>query len=398
MQNKYHSLLTTCPGLAGEISRWVYSWLKYDEPALALGAGISFVAALKSQRYQYQGIVPNFYSCLIADSGSGKSQAQEAIEHLINAASIASIIMGKPPSWQGLLAGLEMCSRRFLIWDEFGQAFSELSSTKNGPRALILGTLTELYSYSGRTYVGGDYADAGKRRKIVITHPSLSVFAASTPEKFFDALSDGQIEDGFLSRWIFFFGGGGKRKTSHRTPPPEAMINEVMAIEKGAPPSPKKNLTSNTVQEIGFAAPASLDMYDAQCEQNKIKATNPLIKILHTRAHVHVIKLSTILADNCSVPLETLHYAEELIDFSISQLTPHLTGLGGDARVKKVSSLMPVGGVISGSEVYEKTRAFLKSTERKQLIQDLLDNDFWSVTKISVPNTKKPKLLYTRHK
>jgi len=313
--------LKNCPGLAGEIARLIYDRLEFHQPGLALGAALSFVGALKSGRETSQfGINPNLYSCSIALTSTGKSQCQSVIEEICAECNLDHLLMGEPASDVAILSALSREPRQLLIWDEFGVALRALATGKASYEARILATIMALYSAGKRKYRGKEYS---KEKRIDIDKPMLSLFAASTPARFFDALSSDFVEDGFLPRILIFLGEDKTvGKESYYTKISNKIIYEVIDLETGEPEEMAGDVgkylrVKNTVVEFDSGALefALILKETAKIFSEENEKSNPILSAYYRRMFENTVKVAIILSEKGIVSESCFRYAEALVRF-----------------------------------------------------------------------------------
>ena len=194
--------LGKCPGVVGEIARYIDSRLETHLPGVSLGTAISFVAALKSDKIQSQsGLISNIYTLCLAPPGTGKTTAQRVITEICAACEITPLLMGQPGSDSGLLKRLQKHPRQLLLWDEFGLALAEISKSSSSYRVAIIKVVMDLFSAANSIYIGKELK--GEER-VDLHRPQLSIGAASTPDMFFDTLTEYFINRGFVPRLLVF--------------------------------------------------------------------------------------------------------------------------------------------------------------------------------------------------
>lgn len=316
--------LKNCPGLAGEIARLIYDRLEFHQPGLALGAALSFVGALKSGREtSHFGINPNIYSCSIALTSTGKSQCQSVIEEICSECKLDHLLMGQPASDVGLLHALSEEPRKLLIWDEFGIALRSIGAAKASYETRILATIMDLYSAGKRKYRGKEYARSAQEKRIDIDKPMLSLFAASTPARFFDSLSSDFVEDGFLPRILLFLG---EEKTvgkeSYYTKISNRIICEVIDLETGDMEEAAGDVgrylrVKNSVVEFdGEALEFALILKEtAKIFSEENEKSNPILSAYYRRMFENTVKVAIILSEKGVVSESSFRYAEALVRY-----------------------------------------------------------------------------------
>lgn len=316
--------LNNCPGLAGQIARLIYDRLEFHQPGLALGAALSFVGALKSGRQTSEfGINPNLYSCSIALTSTGKSQCQSVIEEICAECKLDSLLMGQPASDVGLLHALSQEPRKLLIWDEFGIALRSIGAAKASYETRILATIMDLYSAGKRKYRGKEYSKSSKEKRIDIDKPMLSLFAASTPARFFDSLSSDFVEDGFLPRILLFLG---EEKTvgkeSQYTKISNQILCDVIDIETGEPEEMAGDVgkylrVKNKVVEFDSGALqfALVLKETAKIFSEENEKSNPILSAYYRRMFENTVKVAIILSEKGVVSEACFRYSEALVRF-----------------------------------------------------------------------------------
>ena len=135
---------------------------KRPQPVLALGASLCAVGALMGRKYRTESnIRSNLYVVGIAESGAGKNHSRVVINELFRKAGLLQYVGGnKIASGAGLLTAIQRQPAILFQLDEFGLFLSAVADRKRSPRYLceILDLMTELYTTSGTTYFGTEYA------------------------------------------------------------------------------------------------------------------------------------------------------------------------------------------------------------------------------------------------
>ncbi len=400
--SKLNDFLSGCPGLCGTLARTINSANKYDQPGAALAAALSFCGMLKCGRIVSDtGIEPNLYTCIIADSGTGKSQAQKALTDIIEVSELTELLLGKPASDAGLLKALSGSSRRLLIWDEFGIALQELSQSKTGYRAMILSLIMDLFSAAGKTYIGKEYAT---QERVDLRSPYLNIFAASTPNRFFGSLDDSFVDDGFLSRWLVFFADE-IRKNKQQIPASVSMetknaIDYFQNWERKEDGNLSKAIGEVKKKQITIQSPQlyknALRDFDSRCETAK----SSLERVFWSRSAELFTKVCMAVCETIHVSADDVFFAADLVNFCIAtQVEQCNARLGENEHIRaknKVYELIKPGERLTTKEVNNRMRRLrLSELEKRTLVNSLVDSDVWQVEYIPVEGSRKKSKFYS---
>lgn len=304
--------LVDCPGIAGEIARAIDDSLPSSQPAISLPAALTVISTvLCGRQVSACGVEPNLYTCSIADSGTGKTRATHAVTDLLIACGMHQNIMREPASDAGLLRALKDEPRRFLTWDEFGIALEDLAGGKQTHKARLLQNVMSLHSAAGRYFVGQEYS---QRSRIDISSPYLNIFAASTGIRFYDALEDKFVHDGFLGRWLTFFSDSGifYRPTIPFTPQPHwiATLGEIAEGVRGSGNLGDIN-RAKAVIEIPRAKEYLEEFQRCSYTDNKILA------LLMRRAYENFVKIAMVVA--IGAKKDSSKYAASLVEYLVKR-------------------------------------------------------------------------------
>lgn len=357
-------LINCAPGLVGEIAAWINETSIYHHPALSLAAAITFVGALKAHRVSTStNLRTNILALGVAPSGAGKNHAMECIERLAKAASVDGIIGGRPASDAGLLKSMQDGNgRRLILWDELGLALQEITNPKAaGYKAAILRAMMEMFSKAGSTYRGVEYSNQDNRRQRTdIDQPCLCVYGASTPGRFYDALSSSHAVDGFLARLLVFETTQGypTRRKIKTSKIPDSLIIQCRVIQRlptnvtASPESSDSHLSIDpAVIPLDPDAEALFDEALVTFDKKRQEAGKRLeaLESLWSRAGEHAIKLALVVESNPTIQKVTLEWAIEVVSVLVDNLTRsvemRIADSGYEKELKKIHKFIRSFGV-----------------------------------------------------
>lgn len=385
------SLLTSAPGFVGELTDWILSTALKPQPALALGAALAAVGALKGHRVRTEtNLRTNLYILGLAGSGSGKNHPLNCIRMLFAAAGLSRLLGGEPGSEPGLIQAIaDGQGRSVILWDEMGHAISAMTNPNAGTYlTTILSTLTKLFSEASTLHQGKVLA-AGSRTSI--DQPCLSVFGVTVPGRFFDTLSSEHAIDGFLARWMIFEAETNRPAINTEAvllDVPQRLINQVCKLESlpFRPPAEPGRINQDIIQPtaVPFTASARKMFWEAQQHFDDVadqaeKRGEPTAPIF-VRSAEHAAKMALTVAGTNEITQNELSWALELSQlqsYALAASVLQRIGKNSTERTAKevlriIRSSGPSG--ITGTRLYRETM-WLSSNDRKSVLSTLIDSD-----------------------
>ena len=192
-----------------------------SHPVFALAGAIAAVGTLAGQKFMTEtGLRTNFYCLALGYSGAGKDAPQSAIPQVFtqSGAEAAECLAGNSVSSEAAilrwLSNERQASALYLL-DEMGLLLSAMKRP-NSPAAEIPALLMKLFSGTDRGY-SRQYADANSN--ILVKWHHLSLYGASTPDRFWESMTRGEATDGFLARCLIFESRHDVARPKKRTDP-----------------------------------------------------------------------------------------------------------------------------------------------------------------------------------
>lgn len=233
------------PGLLGDIARWSQTYAFRPVREFALPVAIAVGAAIFGRRViTPTGLGLNLYQIAIADTGGGKDALLGAAKALLSKAGFRHLIgPGDFSSDAALETSLRMHPGQLMPLDEFGK-LAQAMMGRNAPSfaKLAAKALLEVYprSHPGSEWTGKQKADPARDNASEPVHsPTLSILAVSTPEGFFEGMSQQTLDDGFLNRLTLIRGGaaGPRQRDTARLVPPADLIKRLQDAYAASAPA-----------------------------------------------------------------------------------------------------------------------------------------------------------------
>jgi hypothetical protein len=314
-------------GSVKEIARFIYAQAPRPVKTIAMITALAFMSGICGRSYNISGTGLNNYFVLLAPTGIGKEGISKGINRMI-----ASITPQQPMATKflgigELVSGISLL--RYLseesnccltVQGEFGLTMQRMTGRlANAPMLQLRKILLELYGKSGKGEVmrGSVYADTNKNIK-EIEAPAFSLLGESTPETFYEALSESLVDEGLISRLNII-------ECSAIRPP---LNKEHYAVQ--IPPSLQQwilTLVSNSLTlnatntvinvEINEQAQRMLDDFDKFCDNTINNTSDESYRQLWNRGHLKALKISALFAvgDNMYKPIVTVEHVKYAIKF-----------------------------------------------------------------------------------
>lgn len=337
-------------GLIGETVAWILDNAMLRQPEVTFATVLGAMGAVFGRRYKTDfNTRSNLYLVAIAETGTGKDHPRKMIKSLVEAAGLGQYIGGDTLiSPAGLLQGLRTKPSNFMMLDEYGLLLQEMND-KNSAKNYTAKVLMSLYSDSGSTYIGGQYADA-KREPIIIHAPNLCIIGTTTLESYTGALKEEAIKSGSLNRYIVMqpaqaFPQINLDMVPNYTPPKDL-------VQKWAALVDKTSLAGVNTAEV-VPVPINVDMQAVAAEfkalrleqYEKMQSTKDDYGALWVRFAENAVKVAMIfaIARNHVRPVMSpadLEIGERIVRRSILDMIDmaenHMTTSAEDADMKKL--------------------------------------------------------------
>lgn len=324
-ENEPLNQITFPPGLVGEIAQYIYTSAIRPVPEVALMGALAMTAGIVGRQYNVSGSGLNLYLILLAPTGTGKEGAGSGISNLMAKVreTVPSVDQFIGPaefaSGPALIKTLDNQPCLFSILGEFGLRMQAMADQRaSGAEKTLQKALLNLYSKSGwhQTESSTAYSDREKNTKTLYA-PALTIFGESTPETFFQGLSEQQVLSGLLPRFAFLEYTGGRpprNRVSAFCDPDPGLVQRVADLAATAIQMQANAACASVI--VDTYAQAVLDQFDEFCDY-KINNGSEVYKQLWNRAHLKALRLAGVVAVgiNSYQPVITQDLAQWAVDF-----------------------------------------------------------------------------------
>lgn len=297
------ALLYRPPGVMQDVVDWINRTSRYRQPLLAVSAALSLTATAMARRYDFDGARTNLQQFIVAPSGSGKDHSRNAIKVALEAANLGHRIAGEEiKSGSGLYWRAKENPDAIFLLDEFGHTLAACNSPNAGSHQReIMTAMTKLYSSTGTTVRGAEYADQKARPRADVEFPCLNIYCTTTQGQLYSAFSSSQAMSGFLNRFLLI---------ETETPDPEEDFDKAALkpvpehilkwLRTLANPKGQGNLEGTPISPIKCVADSTathlLREFSIECRELKEAAKAEGERELWVRAAEYAKKVALVVA------------------------------------------------------------------------------------------------------
>lgn len=346
------------PGMAGQVAQFIYQSAPRPVKEVAIVAAIGLLAGICGKAFCIPQSGLNLYIILIARSAVGKEAMHSGISLLIN-----SIASRQPPasrfvdfnefaSGPALTKAVAANPCFVQIAGEFGKKFKRLAMEdgRDTPMTGLRTVMTNLYQKSGPQSIVGGISYSNKDSNIgSVTGVAYSMIGESTPGTFYDSLTQGMMEDGFLSRFtiVEYTGDRPDLNENPLTEPSKPLGDALADLCTHA----MTLLDRHETCKVSRTNNASIMMknFELECDKEINKTFDEMWRQMWNRASLKMMRIAALLAvaDNWLNPvIDVVHvnWGLEIIRKDIAIMSRRIqsgdVGNDDDARERKLTLTM----------------------------------------------------------
>lgn len=346
------------PGFVGALAQYIFnsSYLPIKEVSITAALGLMAGICGKAWHIPKSGL--NLYIVLVARSAIGKEALHDGIASVVNACLTKSPIFGNFVDFTEYASGpalIKACAHNnsFVnVSGEWGRRMKRIASEddREGPMTTLRTQMTNLYQKSApRSIVGGIGYSSQENNIEALTSVAYSMVGESTPQTFYDSLTESMMEDGFLSRFLViqYEGDRPDKNPNIIEFPDDALVTYLCSMANSADISIAKG-ESMPVQRSEAAA-KMLNDFDNLSAHNIRSTSDESRRQMWNRATLKALRVAGLLAvgDNFSNPIiqeEHATWAINLVLSDIAVMQKRLdggdVGVGDTARERKLVDIM----------------------------------------------------------
>lgn len=349
--------LLTIPGILGDaVEHFNQTSTRYQpqyavQTALALGS-VVLARNWKSELDNYTSL----YLVNLGSTGRGKEFARTYLDRVLEAAGMGFLIgNGKYASEAGVLGALTLSPRHIMVYDEFGRVLSATASSGNTNMQQAQTILMSLFAQLGGIARGTAYSLNGKTpqqieamRKSKIVRPAITMLGLSTPETFFDALSQDDVAGGFLNRLLVV--NSRQPRTPERPRPwtdaPRKLLQWMrdygLPDEEGfdEPSESPSEVQDPEVIKFTSDALAMLDRIEEEVIELQNKHDDQRLDGMFSRSREITMRIALIVTlsrDRSKVDEAAVQWAWDYVMFYTKEMVGHVKRLMGATKASRIA-------------------------------------------------------------
>jgi hypothetical protein len=194
---------------------------------------------------------------------------------------------------------------------EFGKKLQRMAGDDRNDSVMqqLRTVMTNLYQKSGPGSVFGGLGYSDKEKNVAsVSGVAYSMIGETTPDTFYDSLTDSMMADGFLSRFtiVEYSGLRPRQSKNFNYEINEDMANQLVSIIHTA--DGLNNGKSSTLVEPDHEALTFLEAFDIKCDDEINGTRNQGWRQMWNRAHLKVYRIAALLAaaDNYLIYLKSI--------------------------------------------------------------------------------------------
>lgn len=350
--------LTWPPGFVGSLAQYIFNSSFLPIKEVSITAALGLMAGITGKAWHIPKSGLNLYIVLVARSAIGKEALHDGIAGVVNACLQKSPIFGNFVDFTEYASGpalIKACANNnsFVnVSGEWGRRMKRIAGEdeREGPMTTLRTQMTNLYQKSApKSIVGGIGYSSQENNIEALTSVAYSMVGESTPQTFYDSLTESMMEDGFLSRFLIiqYEGDRPAENANILEYPDDALVTYLCAIANQADTSNGRG-ESQPVLRTEEAA-RMLSEFSTQAANNIRATSDESRRQMWNRATLKALRVAGVLAvgDNFSNPIITAEHAKWAIDLILSdiaimkkRLEGGDVGLNDSSRERKMVEVM----------------------------------------------------------
>lgn len=359
LQVETPSLIDWPPGQLGKLAKWFYDMSPRPVREVSIVAAMGVAAGIFGRAYNISNSGLNLYIVLVARSAIGKEAMHSSISKLSHvmmssgATAFSEFVdFSDYASGPALVKAISNSKTGSFVnvAGEWGRKLRKMGDDNtDGPMSSLRTVMTNLYQKSSAGTIVGGIGYSDKEKNIAATQGvAYSMIGETTPDTFYESLTNTMMQDGFMSRFIVVEYAGLR---------PELNADNSVEIPRDLYNSLHDGVECVMQRQAGVVRDVALDIdaqimldeFDKHCDEQINATDDEAWRQMWNRAHLKSLKVAGLLAvTDCPLrPCVTKKHAKwalNLIHRDISIMRRKMcdgdVGSGDVARERKMLSVL----------------------------------------------------------
>lgn len=346
------------PGFVGTVARFIYANSPRPIKEVSIVSALGLMAGLAGKAWHIPQSGLNLYIILVARSAIGKEAMHGGIGSLVSHCQAKFPFFGNFVDFNEYVSGpalVKACLQNpsFVnVSGEWGRRLKRLAGDdgKDGPLQTLRTQMTNLYQKSGPQSIAGGLGYSNAESSVAsVAGVAYSMIGESTPGTFYEALTEGMMEDGFLSRFLIvgYDGDRPERNPALLDVPDDALVQALVDIATQA----HAQISKGASMPMGRTEEAAqvMAVFGAEADAKITATDDESRRQMWNRAELKALRVAALLAvgDHYLSPcisVEHMRWAIDLVRRDIAMMSRRLeagdVGSGDRARERKLVSII----------------------------------------------------------
>lgn len=294
------------PGFVGRLAQHFYKTAPRPVAEVAIVSALGLMAGICGKAWNIPASGLNLYLVLVGRSAIGKEALHGSISALMHQYAATNMTVGARfvdftdyASGPALVKAVAANPSFVNVNGEFGRKLVRMANEKNEAAMQQLRTaMTNLYQKSAQSSIVGGIGYSQKENNVAsVSGVAYSLIGETTPDKFFQTLTDSMMEDGFLSRFTIIECTSLRPPLNLNThiPFPQEDFQYFGSLMMAAA---QKCAPGGGVVMVGrdeFAA-SMLDAFNHECDNEINNTDDEMFRQMWNRAHLKALRIAALLA------------------------------------------------------------------------------------------------------
>jgi Protein of unknown function (DUF3987) len=367
------------PGATGYLANWLYDISPRPVKEIAIATALAILAGLYGKLVNIPQSGLNLYVVVVAKSAIGKEAIHSGIsafqKEMMKACPREWAVFNEFASGPALVKAVGVNPCFLNVCGEWGRRLQKIANDQADSATSSLRTaMTNLYQKSASNAIVGGIGYSDKEKNAASTKGiAYSMIGETTPDTFYDSLTNTMMQDGFMSRFLIIEYNG-LRPVLNPAPFKDFDHNLLNRFQSHQPPT-LDSFDSPTIAHFDDEAREIVDSFDLLCDDKINNTLDESQRQMWNRAHLKVLRISALLGCADSESINRVTVTKEHANWALSVVTRDIAvmsrkldrGEVGDGDLVRMRKLMSIVNDYCENE-YEMTNGNTREMHKDGIV------------------------------